>query len=45
MNEKFEESIDTSSNEESVDTNSNVTKTYGSQLRATRIALKKSIQE
>jgi cytoskeleton protein RodZ len=45
MNEKSEESIDTSSNEESVDTNSNVTKTYGSQLRTARIALKKSIQE
>jgi len=36
MNEKSEESVDTSSN---------VTKTYGSQLRTARIALKKSIQE
>ena len=45
MNEKSEESIDTSSNEESVDTNSNVTKTYGSQLRTARIALQKSIEE
>jgi cytoskeleton protein RodZ len=31
--------------EESVDTSSNVTKTYGSQLRAARIALQKSIKE